>query len=380
MDEEGTISHRLVSTTELQERRMIPASRTAPGMAAVIATGSGHETRAAAGHPNRSASRSRRRLLGAAGAAFGAAWLPHGVRADTWPSRLVKIVTPWTAGGGTDLVARIVADKLRNEIGQPVVVENRAGAAGNIGSEFVARQAPDGYTLLMTSASFAIAPAVYRNLSYDALKDFVPITKVATAPLLVLVAANSPFATMADLVEFARRTGKAVTYGSFGNGSPSHLIGESLNKLAGLQMTHVPYTGGGAALDLTSGTLTLAILDALSMTPQVKAGKLRALALNGRHRLPALPDVPTLLECGIPFDAVGWHALFAPAGTPRDVVEKLNRSVNRVIAAPDAQQRIHEAGSFPVIPPTSPQQWGEMFRDDVRLWGDLARQSGATIN
>ena len=203
---------------------------------------------------------------------------------------------------------------------------------------------------------------------------------MATAPLLVLVAANSPFATMSDLVAFARREGKKVTCGSFGNGSPSHLIGESLNKLAGLQMTHVPYTGGGAALDLTSGTLTLAILDALSMTPQVKAGRVRALALNGRQRLPALPDVPTLIESGIEFDAVGWHALFAPAGTPREVVDKLNQAVNRVIAAPDAQQRIHEAGSFPVIPPTSPRQWGEMFRDDVRLWGDLARQSGATIN
>jgi tripartite-type tricarboxylate transporter receptor subunit TctC len=297
-----------------------------------------------------------------------------------WPNRTIRIVSPWAAGGGTDIVARLLADRLRQELGVPVVVDARPGAAGNIGSEHVARQPADGYTLLVTSASFAIAPALYRNLNYNPQKDFVPVTKIATAPLLVLVPASSPIRTMADLIAMAKKDPKAVTYGSFGNGSPSHLIGESINKLAGIHMTHVAYTGLGAAVDVQGGSLTIAILDALSQTPQVKAGKLRALALNGTQRLPALPDVPTLRETGIPFDTVGWHAMFAPAGTPKEIVDKLNAVVNSIIAIPDVQTRIFDAGAFPVQPPTSPAQWAELFRKDLQSWSDMVKLSGASIN
>ncbi|MFO1198894.1 MAG: tripartite tricarboxylate transporter substrate binding protein [Burkholderiaceae bacterium] len=300
--------------------------------------------------------------------------------AGPWPNRAIRIVQPWAAGGGGDIVTRVIADKMRAELGVPVVVENRPGAGGNVGAEFVARQPPDGYTLMTTAAGFSISPSLYRNLGYDTLKDFIPVTKIATAPLLVLVRADSPLKTMADLVALAKKDPKGVTYGSFGNGSPSHLIGERINRLMGISMTHVPYTGGGAATDLQGGSLTLAILDAVSQTPQVKAGKVRALALNGTNRLPALPDVPTLVECGIPFELVGWHAMFAPAGTPREIVERLNRVVNQVIAMPDVRTRIFEAGSFPVQPPTSVEQWGSMFRQDVQNWAELVRASGATIN
>lgn len=320
-------------------------------------------------------------LVAASGLAAPGPAVAQAAKTDgAWPSHPIRIVSPWAAGGGTDIVARLVAERMRTELGVPVVVDSRPGAAGNIGSEFAARQPADGYTLLVTSASFAIAPSLYRKLAYDPARDFAPVTKIATAPLLVLVRADSPIRSMADLVALAKRDPKAVNYGSFGNGSPSHLIGESINQLAGIAMTHVAYTGGNAVNDLIGGALTVAILDALSQTPKVKAGQLRALALNGTQRLPALPDVPTLVESGIAFDTVGWHAMFAPAGTPREIVEKLNQTVNRIIAAPDVQARIHEAGSFPVRPATTPEQWGEMFRRDVQTWADMVRRSGATIN
>jgi tripartite-type tricarboxylate transporter receptor subunit TctC len=332
----------------------------------------------------------RRRRLGhllatALGAAAPGALLtrPTPARAQSagaWPNRPIRLIHPWAAGGGGDIMARLLADRMRAELGQPVLVENRPGAGGNVGAELAARQAPDGYTIMTTAGGFAIAPSLYRNLSFDPVKDFVPVTKMATAPLLVLVRADSPLRTMADLVALSKREPKTVTFGSFGNGSPSHLIGEAINRLAGITMTHVPYTGGGAANDLQGGSLTTAILDALSMTPQVKAGKLRALALNGTQRLPTLPDVPTLAETGIPFELVGWHAMFVPAGTPREIVERLNRVVNQIVALPDVRGRILELGAFPVQPPTTPEQWGTMFRDDVRNWAEVVRWSGASIN
>ena len=244
----------------------------------------------------------------------------------------------------------------------------------------VARQPADGYTLLTTSGGFAIAPSLFKSLGYDPVKDFVPVTKIAVAPLLVLVRADSPLRSMADLIALAKKDPKAVSYASFGIGSPSHMIGESINRQAGITMAHVPYSGGNATTDLLGGQVTVAILDALSQTPQVKAGKMRALALNGNQRLPALPDVPTLTESGIPFDLVGWHAMFAPAGTPREIVERLNRMVNQIIAQPDVKARLFEMAMFPLQQPTTPEQWGAMFRSDVQAWGELVRSAGITPN
>lgn len=307
-------------------------------------------------------------------AAPSAAQAPGG-----WPNRPVRLVHPWAAGGGGDIVARLLAEKMQAELGQPVVVENRTGAGGNIGAQFAARQPADGYTLMTTAGGFAIAPSLFRNLGYDPVKDFVPVTKIAIAPLLVLVRADSPLRSMADLVAFAKKDPK-VSYASFGVGSPSHMIGESINRQAGIAMAHVPYSTGNAATDLLGGQVTVAILDALSQTPNVKAGKLRALALNGNQRLPALPDVPTLNESGIPFDLVGWHAMFAPTGTPREIVERLNQVVNRIVAQPDVRTRLFELAMFPVQPPTTPEQWGAMFRQDVQGWGELVRAAGVTPN
>ena len=324
------------------------------------------------------------RLLAAAAAvaAPGLA-LTHGasVQAQTggaWPNKPLRLIHPWAAGGGGDIVARLLSERMQVELGVQVLVENRPGAGGNIGAQLAARQPADGYTIMTTAGGFAIAPSLFRNLGYDPIKDFVPVTKMASAPLLVLVRADSPLRTMADLVALAKRDPKGVSFASFGVGSPSHLIGESINRTAGITMTHVPYSAGNAATDLQGGQVTVAILDALSQTPQVKAGRLRALALNGPLRLPSLPEVPTLNESGIPFDLVGWHAMFAPAGTPREIVERLNRVTNQIMALPELRSRLFDLALFPVQPPTTPEQWGAMFRSDVQAWGDLVRSAGVT--
>lgn len=308
------------------------------------------------------------------------AWAQAPAASGGWPSKPIRIVQPFAAGGGGDIVSRLLAERMQAELGQPVVVENRPGAGGNIGAQQVARLPADGYTLMTTSGGFAIAPSLFKTLGYDPVKDFVPVTKIAIAPLLVLVRADSPLRTMADLVALAKKEPKAVSYASFGIGSPAHMIGESINRQAGITMAHVPYSAGNAIIDLIGGQVTVAILDALSQTPQVKAGKVRALALNGSQRLPALPDVPTLTESGIPFDLVGWHGLFAPAGTPREVVERLNRLVNQIVAQPEVKARLFELAMFPVQPATTPEQWGRMFRQDVQAWGDLVRSAGITPN
>lgn len=324
------------------------------------------------------------RLLAAAAAvaAPGLA-LTHAasVQAQTggaWPNKPIRLIHPWAAGGGGDIVARLLSERMQAELGVQVLVENRPGAGGNIGAQLAARQPADGYTIMTTAGGFAIASSLFRNLGYDPIKDFVPVTKMASAPLLVLVRADSPLRTMADLVALAKRDPKGVSFASFGVGSPSHLIGESINRTAGITMTHVPYSAGNAATDLQGGQVTVAILDALSQTPQVKAGRLRALALNGPLRLPSLPEVPTLNESGIPFDLVGWHAMFAPAGTSREIVERLNRVTNQIMALPELRSRLFDLALFPVQPPTTPEQWGAMFRSDVQAWGDLVRSAGVT--
>ena len=334
--------------------------------------------------------RARRRALarGLGGAALAtlapmsslSAWAQSGAATAGWPARPIRIVQPFAAGGGGDIVSRLLAEKLQAELGQPVVVENRTGAGGNIGAQYVARQSADGYTLMITSGGFAITPSLFKSLGYDPLKDFVPVTKIAIAPLLVLVRADSPIRSMADLIALAKKEPQAVNYASFGTGSPSHMIGESINRHAGIAMAHVPYTTGNGITDLMGGQVTVGIWDALSQTPQVKAGKLRALALNGTQRLPALPDVPTLNEAGIPFNLVGWHGMFAPAGTPRPIVDRLNRMINQIIAQPDVKARLFELAMFPVQPPTTPEQWGAMFRQDVQDWGELVRRAGITPN
>ncbi len=301
--------------------------------------------------------------------------------ADPWPAKPIRLVVPFPAGGGTDIVARRLAEHLRVELGQVVIVDNRAGASGNIGADAVAKAAPDGYALMMTAAPFAIAPAMFKSLSFDPVKDFTPIAQLATVPLLLVTRVDSPLTSVKDLIARARREPGRLAWGSFGNGSPPHLVGESMQLLTGIKMTHVPYKGSQAALpDILSGRLDFAIMDVVSMTPLMKAGRLKALAITGPKRAPALLDVPTLSQSGVPFDTVGWYALFGPAALPAAVTDKLSAAANRAMALPDMQALLIDNGSIPIEPATTPAQWAKTFQGDVRAWGKVARDSGASID
>lgn len=302
------------------------------------------------------------------------------VCAQAYPSQPITIVVPFPAAGGSDLMARRIGEQLHGELGQPVIVENRAGAGGNIGAGMVAKARPDGYTLMLTAAPFAIAPAMYKDLPFDSVRDFTPITQVAIVPLLIVTRADSSLNTMADLVAKAKASGSHLTFASFGNGSPPHLIGESINLLTGIKMTHVPYKGTSTALpDLMAGRIDIAILDAVSMTSFVKSGQIKALAITGPKRAPALPSVPTLAESGVEFRTVGWHGLFGPAKMPAQVVARLNQAVNKVLATPAMKAFIIEGGSIPIEPATTEQQWDAQFKDDVKVRARIARESHATV-
>ncbi|MBU2285071.1 MAG: tripartite tricarboxylate transporter substrate binding protein [Gammaproteobacteria bacterium] len=299
---------------------------------------------------------------------------------QTFPTRPIKLVVPFPPGGGTDIVARKMAEHLRETLGQPVIVDNKAGASGNIGAESVARSAPDGYTLMMTAAPFAIAPTLFKSLAFDPVKDFTPVTQLAVVPLLVVTRADSPIKSIADLIAAARKDGDAISYATFGNGSPPHLVGERMKALAGIRMTHIPYKGGQAALpDILSGQIDVAIMDVVSMTPLIKSGRLRALAITGPKRTPVFPDVPTLTQAGIAFDTVGWYAVFGPAGMPQTITQRLNASINKAMTLPDMRTLLLEGGSIPLDQAPTSDQWAASFKDNVRVWGDVARASGASV-
>jgi tripartite-type tricarboxylate transporter receptor subunit TctC len=259
-----------------------------------------------------------------------------------YPSKAVTLVVPFPAGGALDIVARALADEMRKHLGQPVIVENRAGAGGTVGSAVVARAAPDGYTILLGSvATHAIAPSLYRNLSYDALKDFVPITQVTTSPLLVASSAQLNVASLPELIATVRAQPGRLNYASTGNGTAVHLAGEMLKSTANLDVVHVPYKGGGEAITaLMTGEAAYMVVNVELVLPQVRGGKVRALAVTGSRRLAALPDVPTLREAGIAgAEVTTWFGLFAPAGTPKATVDRLQRD-----AAADADRTLCRAG------------------------------------
>jgi tripartite-type tricarboxylate transporter receptor subunit TctC len=300
------------------------------------------------------------------------------LQAQSYPTKPVRLVVPYPPGGGTDVVARKVADHMRTTLGQSVIVENVPGAGGNIGAAQVARAAGDGYTLLVTAAALAIAPAVGTKLSFDPAKDLVPIAQLATVPLLVLVRADSPLGSMADLLARAKAQAGKVSFASFGIGTPPHLVGESIKLLGQVDLVHVPYKGSSAALpDLLSGQVDFAILDVVSTTPLVLDGRLKALAISGTRRSPALPNVPTLAQSGIPFNTVGWYAMFGPATMPAALVDQVNSAVTKALADAEIKSFILKGGSLPIEPPLAASQWSTQFREDIQSWRDVVIKSGA---
>lgn len=295
--------------------------------------------------------------------------------------RPVRLVVPFPAGGGTDIIARRLAEHLRQDLKQPVLVDNRAGASGNIGADNVAHSAPDGCTLMLTAAPFAIAPSVFKNLSFHPVKDFTAIAKIASVPLLVVTRADSPLKNMADVIDAARRKPDAISYGTFGTGAPPHLVGSQMQRIGGFRMTHVPYKGGQAALpDLLSGQLDIAIMDVVSMTPLIHSGRLRALAITGPQRSSALPDVPTLTQSGIAFDTVGWYAIFGPAKMDAATSARINQAANRAMKLPDMVKAVVDGGALPVDPAPTPAQWQAAFSEEVRTWGDIAKAAHISLD
>ena len=292
------------------------------------------------------------------------------VAADAYPGKPVRWVVPFPPGGATDIIARIVAQKMSESWGQPVVVENRAGAAGAIGSEAVARAAPDGYTILMgTTSTHAVGPAVNPRLPYNHLTDFAPVTLVATFPN-VLVAHPSTAASLQELIALLKANPGKYNFGSSGAGSSTHLAGELFKQMTGADINHIPYKGTGPLLnDLMAGHVAFAFDQITAVMSAVQAGKMRALGVASAERSAALPDVPAISEALPGFEATAWVGIFAPARTPADVVAKVQGETQRIVRLPDIAQRLRELGATPVANP--PSEFAAFVKQDTEKWRRL---------
>jgi tripartite-type tricarboxylate transporter receptor subunit TctC len=309
-----------------------------------------------------------------------AAVLPVGAAAQGWPSKPVKIVVPFAAGGATDVVARLLAQKLGDAWGQSVVVENRAGAGGNIGAEAVAKSPPDGYTLLMTSGSIVTAnPYMYKSLTYDPANDLVPVTNVASGPQVIAVGAAMPMKDLKELIAFARANPKQVNYGSAGVGTQTHLAAENFAYSAGIDLTHVPYKGESQAItDLIGGQIQLATPNLGAAIGHIQQGKLRALAVTSRERSPQLPDVPSASEVIPGFENAGWFGLMAPAGTPREIIDRVQRDSAKILLSDDFKATLAKQGMVPVA--NTPAEFAAAIREESARWAKVIKERGLAQN
>jgi tripartite-type tricarboxylate transporter receptor subunit TctC len=325
----------------------------------------------------------RRSMLGvalglAAGLSCGSAF----AQGAAYPSRPVRIIVPFTAGGTTDIFARLVGDKLSQALGQQFIIDNRGGAGGNIGADAVAKADPDGYTLVMgTVGTHAINPSLYAKMPYDALADFAPVAYVAGVPNLMVVSPRKVKATtVQDFIAEAKAAPGRFTMASSGNGTSIHLSGELFKQMTGVEMPHVPYRGSGPAVnDLIGGQVDVMFDNLPSSIEQVRAGNLRALAVTSAQRSPAIPDKPTLAEAGLPgFEASSWFALFAPKGTPPAVVSRLNQEVRKALETPELQKRFAELGGE--IKPMSPDELMTYVKSEHEKWAKVVKTSGAKVD
>ena len=298
---------------------------------------------------------------------------------DTYPSRPIKIVVAFTAGGTTDIIARIVGRKLTDAWGQQVIIDNRPGAGGNLGSNVVAKAPPDGYTLLIGSVGpLAINATLYPNMPYDHLKDFVPICLVASVPNMLVVHPSVPVHSVKDLVDLARAKPGSLNYGSTGNGTTGHLSGELMNERAGINLVHVPYRGATAVTDLLGGQVQLMFATIPSVIQHVRAGTLRAIAVTSSRRSPALPEIPTIAETGYPdFEAGSWFGFVAPTGTPEPIVRKLHAQIAAIVRMPDINEQLASQGADPVG--STPEEFGQYMRSETAKWAKVVKASGIRL-
>ena len=304
--------------------------------------------------------------------------LPAG--AQPYPSKVIRFVSAFAPGGTTDILARLLADKLREQVGQPVIVENRPGAGGNIGSDSVAKAAPDGYTLLMgASGPLAVNVSLFTNMSFDPRRDFAPIIQITAAPLVLVVPTASPINSVADLLAEARKPNARVNYGSAGPRSPQHVTAELFKYMAKVDMTHVPYKSAGLSInDLLGGQLTASFEAMIPVLPHIQGGKLRALAVTGAERSPLLPNLPTVAEAGVGgFESTAWYGVVAPAGTPPDIVKRLNAEFSKILTQPDVKRRITELGGLPA--PLDAESFGKLIHAEIDKWAAVVKAAGIKV-
>lgn len=294
--------------------------------------------------------------------------------AQSYPTKPIRLIVPFPPGGGNDVIARVIAQKLSERLGQQVIVDNRAGANGIVGLQALMQSPPDGYTLAVGAAGpLAVNPSLYDKLPYDPLKDFSPITNMVNYPLLLVVHPSVPVKTTQDLVNLAKAKPKQLYFASPGSGNSGHLAGELLNSMANVQTVHVPYKGQGPALsDLISGQVQMLYSSIPSVLPQVKSGQLNALAVGSAKRVPSLPDIPTISESGVPgYEAYSWVGMVAPAKTPKDIVNRLNREIVDILKQKDVSEKLNQQGALPVG--DSPEQFAAYIKVEIEKWGAVVR-------
>jgi tripartite-type tricarboxylate transporter receptor subunit TctC len=301
---------------------------------------------------------------------------------QAWPNKSIRLVAAYAAGGAMDMSARMIAPLLAESLGQAVVVENRTGGAGNIGAELVAKSAPDGYTVLMYADAYTIAPSLFTRLSYDPVKDFIPITQMVTGAHILVGHPSVPAANLAELIAYVKANPDKLAYASPGNGTPQHLAAELFKSIAGnLRITHVPYKGGGQAIgDVVGGQVQLASLGLPPTVPHIRAGKLRAYAVTSRVRQRLLPDTPTFQEAGVPgFETVQWWGPAVPAGTPAPIVKRLYDEFVRAMRNPALIERYNAAG-LEVTPSASPEAFSAFIKAEIERWAPVVKSTGAKVD
>ncbi len=305
-----------------------------------------------------------------------------GARAEApYPNRTIRLIVPFAPGGSTDVMARLIAYKMSSELGQSVIVENRAGAAGNIGGDFVAKSAPDGYTVLVAAAGpIEINPSLYKNLPFSPAKDLRPVTMLVSEVNIMAINPNVPAKTVQEFIAYAKAHPDKVSFGSAGTGTPGHLGGEWFNQLTGTRMVHVPYKGTGQAInDLLAGRIDLMIDNMLPLWPHVQAGRLRALAVSTATRSSAAPELPTMAEAGVKgFEINPWKGLMVPAATPAAVVEKLHQAAVHALSDPALRKRLQEMGADPVG--NTPEEFSQLIEKETVTWAALVKSTGASVD
>jgi tripartite-type tricarboxylate transporter receptor subunit TctC len=304
--------------------------------------------------------------------------LPAGVAAQPYPSKPIRFIAPFAAGGALDTLTRTIASRMQDNWGQPVLVENRTGAGGNIGADIVAKAAPDGYTLVMgTIATHAINVSLYAKMPYDAVKDFAPVTLAASINNSLSLNPAVPARNVSELIAHAKANPGKLTFGSAGSGTSQHLAGELFKTMAGVDMVHVPYKGGAlAVIDLLGGQISMTFGDIPTALPHIRSGKLRSIAVTAAKRSPLLPDVPTIAEQGLPgFDVSAWFGVFTTAGTPRAVVDQLNTEIVRILNLPDVREKLAGIGMDVVT--DTPDQFAAFVQSEIAKWSPVVKASGA---